>query len=194
MSTRVEGEVSRILRSLEAHSGDPDSVMKRLFEAAYRELRDLATGLMRSERQDHTLQPTALVNEAYVRLVGDAPVEWRSRAHFFGIVVSAMRRVRVDYARRRSAEKRGAGWEKVVFDERLHPAGRFEADILELDRVLEGFAQVDPRAARVVELRVFGGLNRREIADILQISESTVREDWRMARMWLGRELKELGS
>jgi RNA polymerase sigma-70 factor, ECF subfamily len=189
MSEPVEGEVSRILKSLAAHEGDQEGAAARLFEAAYRELRSLASGLMRNERPDHTLQATALVNEAYLRLVGDAPIEWQSRAHFFGVVVAAMRRVLVEHARRRSAEKRGGGWDKIALDERLHLAGRSELNILELDRTLTRFAQIDPRAARVVELRVFGGLKEKEIAEILGVSERTVRGDWRVAAMWLSREL-----
>ena len=144
---------------------------------------------MRNERQDHTLQTPALVNEAYLRLVGDTPVDWQSRAHFFGIVASAMRRVLVEHARRRSAEKRGGGWKKITLDERLLVAGRSELDILELDRILTRFAQIDPRAARVVELRVFGGFKEKEIAEVLGVSERTVRGDWRVGAMWLSRGL-----
>ena len=189
MSGSAEGEVTRILRLLAVDPEDQAGATERLFEAAYRELRELAAALMRRERGDHTLQATALVNEAYLRLVGDAPIEWQSRAHFFGIVASAMRRVLVEHARRRSAEKRGGGWEKIAFDERFHLAGRSELEILELDRILTRFAEVDPRAARVVELRIFGGLREPEIAGVLGVSERTVRGDWRVAAMWLAREL-----
>jgi len=189
MSEPVEGEVSRILKSLAAQKGDQEGAAAHLFEAAYQELRRLAAGLMRNERQDHTLQTTALVNEAYLRLVGDTPVDWQSRAHFFGIVASAMRRVLVEHARRRSAEKRGGGWEKITLVENLNLAGSSELDILELDRTLTRFAQIDPRAARVVELRVFGGFKEKEIAEVLGVSERTVRGDWRVAAMWLSREL-----
>ena len=189
MSEPVEGEVSRILKSLATQKGDQEGAAARLFEAAYQELRRLAAGLMRNERQDHTLQTTALVNEAYLRLVGDTPVDWQSRAHFFGIVASAMRRVLVEHARRHSAEKRGGGWEKITLDEKLNLAGSSELDILELDRILTRFAQIDPRATRVVELRVFGGVREKEIAEALGISERTVRGDWRVAAMWLSREL-----
>ena len=189
MSEFAEGEVTRILRNLAKGQGDQADATDRLFEAAYQELHRLAAALMGNERQDHTLQATALVNEAYLRLIGDAPVEWQSRAHFFGIVASAMRRVLVEHARRRSAEKRGGGWEKVTLDEKLHLAGGSELDILELDRTLTRYAEIDPRAARVVELRVFGGFKEKEIAEILGISERTVRGDWRVAAMWLTHEL-----
>ena len=189
MSESAEGEVSRILRNLAAGQEDQADGTDRLFEAAYQELHRLASALMKSERRDHTLQTTALVNEAYLRLVGDAPIEWQSRAHFFGIVAAAMRRVLVEHARRRSAQKRGGGWEKITLDEKLKLAGRSELDILDLDRTLTRFAQIDPRAARVVELRVFGGFKEKEIAQVLGISERTVRGDWRVAAMWLSREL-----
>ena len=184
----IEGEVSRILRDL-PESADPEEAAARLFEAAHEELRKLAASLMRHERPDHTLQATALVNEAYLRLVGDAPIAWKSRAHFFGIVASAMRRVLVQHARRRSAEKRGGGCEKLALEENLQLAGRSEVDILELDRMLARYARIDPRGARVVELRVFGGFKEREIAGILGVSVRTVKEDWRVSAMWLTREL-----
>jgi RNA polymerase sigma-70 factor, ECF subfamily len=184
----VEGEVSRILRDLPQFA-DPEETAARLFEAAYEELRRLAASLMRDERPDHTLQATALVNEAYLRLVGDAPIAWQSRAHLFGIVASAMRRVLVEHARRRSAEKRGGGCEKLALEENLQLAGRPEVDILELDRTLARYARIDPRGARVVELRVFGGFKEMEIADTLGVSVRTVKEDWRVAAMWLTREL-----
>ena len=184
----VEGEVSRILRNLSDSTGQEEAAAK-LFEAAYEELRKLASSLMRSERLDHTLQPTALVNEAYLRLVGDAPIAWESRAHFFGIVASAMRRVLVDHARRHSTRKRGGDFEKITLDENLQLAGRSEIDILELDRTLARYARVDPRGERVVELRVFGGFKEKEIADILGVSEWTVKQNWRVAAMWLTREM-----
>jgi RNA polymerase sigma factor (TIGR02999 family) len=189
MSESGEGEVTRILRELAESPEDRAAATERLFAVAYRELHHLAAALMKNERADHTLQTTALVNEAYVRLVGGAPVEWKSRAHFFGIATTAMRRVLVDHARRPSAEKREGGWEKIGLDENLEVGGRSEMEILELDRVLTQFAEIDSRAARVVELRVFGGLKEREVAEILGVSERTVRGDWRVASMWLAREL-----
>ena len=185
----AEGEITRILKDLAGKQGDQEAATERLFEVAYAELRRLASALMRNERPDHTLQATALVNEAYLRLVGGAPVDWQSRAHFFGVVASAMRRVLVDHARRRSAEKRGGGRERIALDENLDLAGRSELEILELERVLTQFAEIDGRAARVVELRVFGGLREKDIAEILGVSERTVRGDWRVAAMWLAREM-----
>jgi len=190
MTDSTGSEITRILESLLEQSGAQAGATERLFEAAYRELRQLAAVLMRNERGDHTLQATALVNEAYLRLVGNGPVAWESRAHFFGTVVSAMRRVLVDHARRHGAEKRGGSWEKIELNEQLGLAGRSDFEILELDRKLTGFARLDPRAARVVELRIFGGLTEREIAEMLDVSERTVRGDWRVAAMWLARELR----
>jgi RNA polymerase sigma factor (TIGR02999 family) len=149
----------------------------------------LAAALLKNERPDHTLRATALVNEAYLRLVGGVPIDWRSRAHFLGIVATAMRRVLVDHARRRSRDKRGGGRERIALDDNVDVGGRSELEILELDRVLTRFAEIDIRAARVVELRVFGCLKEREIAQIPGVSERTVRGDWRVATMWLAREL-----
>ena len=189
MRESPEGSITRILQSLVDRRGDQAAATERLFDAAYQELRHVAAALMRNERRDHTLQATALVNEAYLRLIGDAPIEWQNRAHFFGVVASAMRRVLVEHARRRSAQKRGGGWERITLDERLDLAGHSELEILELDRILTRFAEIDPRAAHVVELRVFGGLREKEIAEILGVSERTVRGDWRVAAMWLSREL-----
>lgn len=189
MDEALEGEVTRILQSLAKNPPDTGDLTDRLFKVSYKELRRLAASMMRRERGDHTLQATALVNEAYLRLVGDAPIEWQNRAHFYGIVASAMRRVLVEHARRRSADKRGGGWEKIELDEKLQLAGRSELEILDLDRILTRFAEIDPRAARVVELRVFGSLTEKEIAEVLGVSERTVRGDWRVAAMWLSREL-----
>ncbi len=190
MGERAEGDITRILRVLAEKEGDQATATARLFQAAYGELHRLATAMMRNERPGHTLQTTALVNEAYLRLVGNAPVAWQSRAQFFAIVASAMRRVLVEHARRRSAEKRGGGWKKITLDGNVQLAGRSDLDILDLDLTLCRFAEIDPRAARVVEMRVFGGLREKEIAEILGVSERTVRGDWRMAAMWLGREMR----
>jgi RNA polymerase sigma-70 factor, ECF subfamily len=189
MGESARGEVTRILQLMEQNHGDRAAATERLFEVTYRELRRLAAAMMAKERPDHTLQATALVNEAFLRLVGDPAIAWQNRAHFFGIVASAMRRVLVEHARRRSADKRGGGWEKIVLETNLNVAGHSEPDILDLDRVLTQFAEIDPRAARVVELRVFAGVTEKEIADVLGVSERTVRGDWRVAAMWLKREL-----
>ncbi|MFB3907325.1 MAG: ECF-type sigma factor [Candidatus Eisenbacteria bacterium] len=190
MDEPIEGEVTRLLRLIAKEQEDPSVATAKLFQATYRELHRIAVGLMSHERQSHTLQPTALVNEAYLRLVGDVPIEWESRAQFFGIVASAMRRVLIQHARRRAAEKRGGGCEKIALDEHVQIGGRSELEILELDRILSRFAEVDPRAAQIVEMRVFAGLREKEIATVLGVSERTVRGDWRIAAAWLGRELR----
>lgn len=199
MAAPTEGDITRLLRLLAEkrehgkQGNDPEIQARataRLFEAGYHELHRLAMSMMRHERPGHTLQATALVNEAYVNLIGDAPIEWESRAHFLGIAASAMRRVLVVHARRRSAEKRGGGWQKITLDENVQLAGRSEVEILEIDRILSRLAKIDPRAAHVVEMRVFGGLRVKEIAEVLDVSERTVRGDWRIGAAWLGRELR----
>ena len=163
--------------------------LSALSEAVYPELRRLAAGLMRRERAGHTLQPTALVHEAYVSLVGGDRLDWQSRAHFFGAAANAMRRILVDYARSRRAQKRGGGMTLVSFDEGLGHGATSDIALLDLDATLDRFARLDSRAARIVELRVFGGLTVPEVAEVLDVSKRTVDNDWAMARMWLAREL-----
>jgi RNA polymerase sigma factor (TIGR02999 family) len=144
---------------------------------------------MRGERPDHTLQPTALVHEAYCRLIDDSRVGWQDRAHFIGIAARAMRQVLVDHARRRAAAKRGGSWQRLTFNEKLGIAAVSETELLDLDGALRRLADLDERTARVVELRVFGGLTAEETGHVLGVSRSTVQRDWDMARMWLAREL-----
>jgi len=160
-----------------------------LMEAVYPELKRMAAGLMRRERPGHTLQPTALVHEAYMALVDRTQVDWQSRAHFFGAAANAMRRILVDHARARGAQKRGGDVERVTFDEGLGHGAARDVALLDLDRALERFATLDPRAARIVELRVFAGLTVPEVAEVLGVSPRTVGNDWAMARMWLAREV-----
>ncbi len=189
------GEVTRILADLGREEADRNEATHRLFELVHAELRRLAGGLMRDERPDHTLQATALVNEAYLRLVdGDGRIEWENRAHFFGIAATAMRRILVEHARERGAAKRGGDWKRVTLDEEIARSGVSDAEILDLDRVLTRLADLDPRMARVVDLRVFAGMEMKEIARILGVSERTVHGDWRMAKMWLSRELSGEGQ
>jgi RNA polymerase sigma factor (TIGR02999 family) len=145
---------------------------------------------MRRERDGHTLQPTAVVNEAFLRLVDQGTVDWRDRAHFMGIAARVMRQILVDHARRRSAAKRGAGAERVTLDDAMMPGSDAAFDLLALDEVLRRFAGLDARRAQVAELRVFGGLTTREIAAELDVSTRTVEGDWAVARMWLARELR----
>jgi RNA polymerase sigma factor (TIGR02999 family) len=191
MQETPAGEITRILSNLGRSDLDPGVVTGRLFELVYAELRRMAGGLMRNERPDHTLQPTALVNEAYLRLVEGAPVEWESRAHFFGIAATAMRRILVEHARERATAKRGGGWRRITLDGVIGQSGVTDAEILDLDLALNRLAEMDARMARVVEMHVFAGMGMTEIAHTLRVSERTVHGDWRMARMWLARELSE---
>jgi RNA polymerase sigma factor (TIGR02999 family) len=160
-----------------------------LAQVLYPELRRMAGRLMRTERAGHTLQPTALVSEAFLRLVDQSQTAWQHRAHFLGVAARVMRQVLVDHARARAADKRGAGVPCVTLGTDVVadvPATPIE--LLLLDDLLRGLATLDPRAAQVVELRVFGGLTVRETAEVLQVSARTVDGDWAMARMWLARE------
>lgn len=184
-----EGEITRLLLAIPSLEGGDERARERLFTAVYGELRRLARSLMKSERPGHTFQPTALVHEAYVRLVDDRNVRWENRAHFFGIAARAMRRLLVDHARERAARKRGGGLTRVTLDDSLEIVPPSSVEILDLDRAVERMAGVDERMARVVELRVFGGLTVPEVAHLLEVSTRTVNDDWAMARMWLGREL-----
>ncbi len=181
------GDVTRLLA--QASAGD-DAARAALFEALYRELRRLAVAAMRAERRDHTLQPTALIHEAYVRLAGaDGPFE--NRAHFLSVAATVMRRVLVDHARARNAQKRGGGGARAdVPDLDLLAADDADAvDVVALDDALTRLAQLDPRQARVVELRFFGGLSVEETAALVAVSERTIKREWQIARAWLRREM-----
>ena len=145
---------------------------------------------MRRERVDHTLQPTALVHEVYIKLVDQPLADWEDRAHFIGIATRAMRQILVDHARGRAAAKRGGGWHRVTLDESIL-GGRSEFEMLAIDEALTNLTQLDERAARVAELRMIGGLSVKETAHVLGVSPRTVDNDWAMARMWLSRALRE---
>ncbi|MEM9554967.1 MAG: sigma-70 family RNA polymerase sigma factor [Acidobacteriota bacterium] len=169
-----------------------DSALDDLMPLVYEELRRLARSRLRAERSDHTLQPTALVHEAYVRLLNAERPSWRSRAHFFAVAALVMRRVLIDHARTRGRQRRGSGAVHVDLDP-ARVAG-FEAptvDLLALDQVLKRLDARDPRKAQVVQMRFFGGLTLDEVAEVLDISQVTVVRDWRLARAWL---LREFGS
>jgi RNA polymerase sigma factor (TIGR02999 family) len=154
------------------------------------ELRRLARSYMRRERRGHTLQTTALVNEAFLRLTDARSLEWQDRAHFLGIAARLMRRVLVDYARARGYRKRGGGACRVTLDEGLVASPEPQLDVVALDRALEALAAVDARKTRVIELRFFGGLSVEETAEVLHVSTDTVKRDWRLAKLWLLRELE----
>ena len=166
-----------------------EAALGRLVPLVHDELYKRARNYMRRERPDHTLRPTALVNEAYLRLVDVRRVDWRDRAHFIAMAARQMRRVLVDAGRRRRFQKRGGGVPNVTFDEDLMVVER-GPDLEALDDALEALAIHDERKARVVELRFFGGLNNEEAAEVLGISTDTVMRDWKVAKLWLLRELK----
>ncbi|MBD3335822.1 MAG: RNA polymerase subunit sigma-70 [Candidatus Eisenbacteria bacterium] len=191
MADKERLEVTRILREMQSHTDDGKSAGDRLFPVIYGELRRLARGLMRGERSGHTLQSTALVHEAYLRLVDHAQIEWQSRAHFLGVAARAMRQILVDHARSRLAAKRGGGWRRITLDENLRLESPPDVEILEFERELAQLRGLHERMASVAELKVFGGMTMAEIAHVLDVSRQTVHEDWRVARMWLARALTE---
>ncbi len=166
-----------------------ESALERLMPLVQRELRRLARREMGRERRGHTLQTTALVNEAYIRLIDVSRVAWRDRAHFFAMSARLMRRILVDHARSRKSQKRGGGARTVSFDEALVVSGDKGADLVALDDALHALAAVDARKSQVVELRFFGGLSAAETAEALDVSADTVLRDWRLAKAWLLREL-----
>ena len=156
-------------------------------------MRRLESGLMHGKRTDHTLQSTALVHEAYLRLVDDSRVQWQNRAHFFGITARAMRQIMVDYACERATGKRGGGWQKVTLDDGLGLEEGSVAEILDLEDAPTRLAEHDTRMARIVELRVFGGLTAKEVAHVVGLSRQAVHEEWRVAKMWLWHQLADGG-
>jgi RNA polymerase sigma factor (TIGR02999 family) len=169
------------------------SALNQLVPLVYAELRRIAARQLRSERPNHTLQPTALIHELYLRLVDQRHVDWQSRAHFFGVAARVMRRILVDHARRRGAAKRGEGVQCVAIDEAKGVAASNEIPILALDHALDRLKEVDSDLARIVELRAFGGLTIEEAAHVLKVSPSTAKRDWRLAKAWLNRELGSEG-
>lgn len=160
-----------------------------LFERVYNELRRIARRYMFRERADHTLQPTALVNEAYLKLTASPVESWENRAQFFGIVANVMRRVLVEHARKHNAAKRGGHHEKVLLEDALGVDGSPDVDLLKLDEALNRLAKLDPRLVKVIEVRYFAGLTIPDTANVLNISEATVKNDWKKAKAWLKTEL-----
>jgi RNA polymerase sigma factor (TIGR02999 family) len=167
-----------------------EAALARLAPIVYDELHRLAGLYMRREQTGHTLQTTALLNEAYLRLVDSSRVRWQSRAHFYAVAAQLMRRILVDFARSRKYKKRGGDWQQVTLSEGIPVAARGDADVVAIDEALEQLGRLDPRKARVVELRFFGGLSLEETAEALNVSTDTVGRDWRAAKAWLTRELK----
>ncbi len=165
-----------------------------LMPLVYEELRRLAGARLRGERADHTLQATAIVHEAYIRLVDQTRVEWRNRAHFFAIAARLIRRILVDHARRRCAQKRGGGDVRVTLDEQLVAPAMREIDLVALDDAMRELAELDPELSGLVELRFFGGLTIRETAESLGVSAATVKREWATARAWLHQRIVDDGT
>ncbi|MCU1382347.1 MAG: polymerase, sigma-24 subunit, subfamily [Acidobacteria bacterium] len=183
-------EPQRVTQLLvEWQNGSPQA-LDRLIPLVYSELRTIARRYLSRESVDHTLQSTALVHEAYFRLVGQRRVQWQNRAHFFGIAAQMMRRILVDHARHQHRDKRGGPAPKLSLDEALAVAApESEVDLLALDDALTALARIDPRGARIVELRFFSALTIDETAEVLDVSAATVKRDWNAARAWLYREM-----
>lgn len=181
-------EATRALNELGA--GDR-SASERLLPYVYAELRALAGSYFRGQRADHTLQPTALVHEAFVRLIDQTGVQWKSRAHFMAVAATAMRQILTDHARRTNAIKRGGGQHRVELNDGLAISSGAGIDLVAMEEALTRLSEFDPRKYRIVELRFFGGLSVDEVAEVLDVSRSTVESDWRAARAWLGAELKK---
>lgn len=181
-----------ITQLLAEWSNGNQAALDKLYPLVYEELRRLAHRYMRRERKDHTLQTTALINEAYLRLIDQKNVHWENRAHFFSISAQIMRRILIDYARRYQYAKRGGGAKKISLDDAAVVAKERAAELLMLDEALMSLAERDPRRSQVVELRFFGGLSNEEIASVLKVSPNTVTRDWNLARAWLYKELSRI--
>jgi len=179
-------EVTFLLQRME---GGDNNAANELVAVLYQELRRMAGSYLRHERPDHTLQPTALVNEAYLKLVDQKDMQWKNRNHFFGVASLLMRRILVDYARGHQAEKRGGGEGKVSLDEAMIASPENAGAVLALDETLSRLADVDPQLVKVVEMRVFGGLSIEESAAALGVSPATVKRNWTMAKAWLTQEM-----
>jgi RNA polymerase sigma factor (TIGR02999 family) len=188
MSTPPPQEVTRLL--LAWSEGDQEA-LAQLMPLVHAELHRLARHYMRNERRDHTLQTTALVNEAYLRLIDAREVRWQNRAHFFAVSARLLRQILVDFARSRGYQKRGGGARHVALDEALAVCEEKDDDLMALDEAVRALAELDPRKGQVVELRFFGGLSVDEAAEVLGVSSETVKRDWRLAKAWLRRHLSE---
>jgi RNA polymerase sigma factor (TIGR02999 family) len=179
----------KITNLLIAWRNGDETALDRLTPIVYDELRRIAKRYMANERRGHTLQPTALVNEAYVRLIGWKDAQWQNRAHFFAVAAQLMRRILVDFARSHLGEKRGGGTWKASFDEGLEISADRTSDLIAIDDALTALAVLNDRQSKVVELRFFGGLSLEETAEALQVSVGTVRRDWSLARAWMYNQL-----
>jgi RNA polymerase sigma factor (TIGR02999 family) len=186
MGAQQSQDVTGLLRAWSA--GDEDALQK-LAPMVYQELHRAARGYMAGERSSHTLQATALINEVYLRLMHAKPTDWQDRAHFFAVSAQMMRRILIDFARSRNYQKRGGGAHHLPLDEALVVSPQPDGDLVALDDALKRLSQMDERKGRVVELRFFGGLDVKETAEVLKVSDETVMRDWRLAKVWLLRDL-----
>ncbi len=184
------GSISEITQLLVNWSNGEEDALENLMPVVYEELHQLAENYMRRENKDHTLQATALVNEAYMRLIDQKRVDWKNRSHFFGIAGQIMRRILVDYARRKLAEKRGGNTKTVSLDDAIVLGKGQSSEILALDEALKKLSEIDPRRGKVVELRYFGGLTVDETAEVMGTSRNTVVRDWNFAKAWLYRQIE----
>jgi RNA polymerase sigma factor (TIGR02999 family) len=182
----IPRDVTALLRDW---SRGDETALDQLLPLVYAELRNIAARQLRNERPNHTLQPTALVHEVYLRLVDQRQVDWQNRAHFLGVAARVMRRILVDHARRHGARKRGDGLQSISIDDAKDLAASQDMPVLALDHALGRLEKVDPGLARIVELRAFGGLTIEEAAHVLEVSASTAKREWRTAKAWLQREL-----
>jgi RNA polymerase sigma factor (TIGR02999 family) len=191
---REEGRLQKegVTQLLAEWGGGDRAALDRLLPLVFDELRRLAASYLRRERAGHTLQPTALVNEAYLRLVDQEGAQWQNRAHFFGIAANLMRQILVDHARQRSADKRGGSQlQRLSLTQAERLVKQEELDVLALNEALERLAEFDPQQTRIVELKFFGGLTIEETAEVLGVSHATVEREWKLARAWLRRELSD---
>jgi len=174
---------------LKAWSGGSREAADRLMQIVYQEMRKLAASYLQKQRSDHTLQPTALVHEAYLKLIDASQINWQDRAHFFAVAAQTMRNILVDHARAVAADKRGGGAQKIALDEVVGLSENHEVDLIDLDEALQLLARQDETQSRIIELRFFGGLTIEETAEVLKISPATVKREWAMARAWLFRQI-----
>ena len=185
----MDRSTHEVTQLLVAWGNGNQAARDQLMSVVYQELHRLAHYYMKRESPDHTLQTSALVNEAYLRLIDQRDVQWRNRTHFFGIAAQMMRRILVDYARNRHYAKRGGGVRELPLDEAITVSEERSAEVVMLDEALERLAEVDPRKSQIVELRFFGGLSIDETAEVLSVSPGTVMRDWTLAKAWLRREM-----
>lgn len=182
---------NEITEQLIAWGNGDATALDKLIPVVYQELRRMADQYLRREDLSHSLQPTALVHEAYLRLIDQTKVQWQSRAHFFGVAAQMMRRILIDHAKTKHRLKRGGGAIKVSFDENVNVSEERATELIALDDALEELAQMDERKSRIVELRYFGGLSVDETAEVLGVSNKTVMRDWNFAKAWLYQQLTE---